>query len=142
MMRRYMLLALPIALLACGGDDSSTTTPTLASLAGTWNLQTVNGSPLPFTIASNGTAKTEILSQVATVGSNGTFTEVTQTRTTISGQISVMTLPSSGTISLSGTLVTITVSGSGTSTGTLNSNTMLTVNDPTVTGGVFVFVKQ
>ena len=140
-MRRFALLALPFALLACGGDDNPTSAPTLASLAGTWNLQTVNGVPLPYTISSSGGVKNELLSQVATVASNGTFTEVTQTRTTINGQISVMTLPSSGTISLSGNLVTITVTGAGTSPGTLNSNTMFTINEP-VTGGVFVYVKQ
>jgi hypothetical protein len=140
-MRRLMLLMLPIALMGCGGSDNSTTGPTLASLSGTWNLQTANGTPLPFTVSSAGGIKTEILSSVVTVAANGTFTQVSQFRTTINGQISLMTLPSSGTISLSGTLVTVTVTGSGAGTGTLNSSTMFTVTDPT-TGALFVFVKQ
>ena len=139
-MRRLLLLALPIALLACGGDDNSTA-PTLASLAGTWNLTTVNGAPLPFTVASTASAKTEILSEVVTVESNGTFTQLLQPRNTINGQATVTTLPSSGTIALSGNLVTVNVTGSGTLSGTLNSNTMFTVVDPT-TGATFVFVKQ
>lgn len=140
-MRRFMLaMLLPIALMACGGSDNSTTGPTLASLAGTWRLQTVNGSPLPVTIASSGTVKTEILSQVATVDANGTFTEVTQSRTTIGTDVTVNTLPSTGTISLNGNLLTVTVTGSGAGTGTLNSSTMFTVDFATI--GTFVFVKQ
>ena len=139
-MRRFLLLMLPIALAACGGSDNSSTGPTLASLSGTWNLQTVNGSPLPATIASSGSVKTEILSQVATVDANGNFTEVTQTRTTINGEATLTTLPSTGTISLNGNLVTVNVTGSGAGTGTLNSSTMFTVDFATI--GTFVFVKQ
>jgi hypothetical protein len=139
-MRRFILFMLPIAIMGCGGSDNSTSSPTLASLSGTWKLQTVNGSPLPATIASSGDVKTEILSQVATVDANGTFAEVTQTRTTIGTQVTLSALPSTGTISLSGNLVTVNVIGSGAGTGTLNSSTMFTVNFATI--GAFVFVKQ
>lgn len=140
-MRRLMLLALPLA-IACGSDNNSTTGTTLASLAGTWNLQTVNGSPLPFTASNVGGAKVEILSEVTTVSANGTFTQVTTERTTINGVASTQTLPAtSGTIALTGSLVSVTIAGSGTATGTLNNSNTFTITDPT-TGAIFVFVKQ
>jgi len=139
-MRRLMLLALPLALAACGGSDNSSTGPTLASVAGTWNLSTVNGAPLPYTISNNGGLKTEVLSAVTIVTANGTFNEVQQIRTTFNGQATVTSLPTSGTFSLSGTLVTLNITGSGTLSGTLTNSTTFAVTDPT--GAIYVFVKQ
>jgi hypothetical protein len=57
---RYLVAGLAlIALVACGGD-SSTARPS-DSVAGTWNLQTYNGKPLPYT---------------GTVNDNGSFDRV------------------------------------------------------------------
>lgn len=142
-MRRLALclaLALPAVVIACGSDNSSTG-PTVASLAGTWNLQTVNGAALPFTLSNSGGVKTELLSEVATVSSNGNFTETEVLRVTTVVGVAVDTLPSTGTFTLSGNLVSINLNGSGTVTGTLNNNTTFTIND-SVTGDTFVFVKQ
>jgi hypothetical protein len=140
-MRRFFLLALPLALIACGSDSNANTGPTLASLAGVWSLQTVNGQALPFTLSSAGGVKVELLSQVATVAANGTFAQVTTTRTTVNGTATTNALPSAGTFSLSGNLITVTVTGSGNATGTLNSSTQFTITDPT-TQAQFVFKKQ
>lgn len=137
-MRRLMLLALPFALLACGSDNN-TTTITLSSLAGTWNLQTANGAALPFTITA--TPKTELLSVTENVQATGAFTGTTVTRVTVGATVTVDTLPSSGTISLNGNLVSVTLTGSGTATGSLISSTSFSFTDPT-TGALFVFVKQ
>jgi hypothetical protein len=62
-MRRLVPLVLCFA-LACGSD--STTTPTQASLAGTWSLQSINGIALPFVTSQTGTSKTEIMSYIVT----------------------------------------------------------------------------
>ena len=138
-MRRLLLLALPLALMACGSD--SDTTVTVATLAGTWNLTTANGAALPFTITTT-PAKVELLSASVVVGSTGAFTGTEQTRTTIgTGTPTVATLPIAGTISLSGTLVTVTLTGSTAVSGTLLSSTQFSFPDPT-TGATFVFVKQ
>ena len=48
-----------VLLAGCGGDAA--TPPIPASLAGTWNLSTVNGTPLPF-VVQLANPKIEILS--------------------------------------------------------------------------------
>ena len=138
-MRRLFLLALPIALTACGSDNT-TTGITLASLAGTWSLQTVNGAALPFTISTANGMTVQLLSDTVTVAANGAFTSSEAVKTTVNGQSTTTTLPSTGTISLSGTLVSVAFTGSGSGTGTLTSATQFSFTDPT-TLGVFVFQK-
>ncbi len=140
-MRRLMLLALPFALLACGSDNDTSTSVTLASLAGVWNLQTANGAALPFTISNSGGIKTELLSISETVLATGAFSGTEVTRITAGTTVTVDTLPSAGTISLSGTLVSVNLTGSATASGTLVSSTSFSFTDP-VTLALFVFVKQ
>jgi len=139
-MRRLLLLALPLALMACGSDNDNTPI-TVATLAGTWNLTTANGAPLPFTITTT-PAKVELLSATVVVAATGSFAGTEQTRTTVgTGTPTTATLPIAGTISLSGTLVTVSITGSTAVSGTLISSTQFSFPDPT-TGKTFVFVKQ
>jgi hypothetical protein len=138
-MRRLLLLALPLGLMACG-SDSDTTPITVATLAGTWNLTTANGAALPFTITTT-PAKVELLSASVVVLSTGAFTGTQNIRTTMNGTATPSTLPFAGTISVSGTLVTVTLTGSTAVSGTLISSTQFSFPDPT-TGAIFVFVKQ
>ena len=135
-MRRLIpLVALAVA-VACGSD--STTQPTMASVAGTWSLQTVNGSPLPFTLTQTGTDKLELLSDVVTAEPNGTYTETVQFRTTVSGQTTTNSDTDSGTFTLNGTAVVLSSARTGSTTGALSGNT-LTLSDQ---GYVWVFTKQ
>ncbi|HWJ16667.1 MAG TPA: hypothetical protein VNS10_23175 [Gemmatimonadaceae bacterium] len=136
-MRRLVSLALVFAALACGDDD--TTAPTQASVAGTWSLQTVNGSPLPFTIATT-PAKLEILSYVVNVSANGTWTSSQQVRTTFGGSVTTNTNTDGGTYTLSGNNVAITsnTAGSTVQAGVIAGNT-LTLSQ---SGFIFVFTKQ
>jgi hypothetical protein len=139
-MRRLLLLAaLPIALMGCGSSNDNT--PTVVSLAGTWNLTTANGTALPFTISNTAGTKIELLSASVVVGSTGAFTGTESIRTTVNGTATNSTLPLAGTISVSGTLVTVTLTGSIPVSGTLASTTQFSYTDPT-TGAAFVFVKQ
>ena len=138
-MRRLLLLAaLPVAIMACGSDSDNT--PTIVSLAGTWNLSTANGTALPFTI-SPGPPKIELLSASVVVGATGAFTGTEQIRTTVGTTPTTTTSNISGTITASGTLVTVVITGSGTVTGTLTGTTQFSYVDPT-TGATFVFLKQ
>ena len=126
-----------LAAIACGSDDS--TTPTQSSVAGTWNLQTINGSALPFTVATS-PAKIEVLSDVVNVSSNGTYTSSEQTRTTIGTQVTTNTSTDAGTYTLNGNNVAIlsNTAGSTAQAGVVSGNT-LTV---TQSGLTFVFQKQ
>jgi hypothetical protein len=136
-MRRLVCLALAFAALACGDDE--TTAPTQASVAGTWTLQTVNGSPLPFTIATS-PAKLEVLSYVVNVSANGTWTSSQQIRTTFGTTVTTNTNTDGGTYTLSGNNVAIisNTAGSTVQTGVINGNTLTL----TQSGFIFVFQKQ
>ena len=109
---------------SCGGDDAPTA-PTMASIAGTWNLQTVNGSALPFTVAQSGSDKIEVLGDAITVTASATFTQLTQVRVTQGGQVSTQSVPDAGSYTLNGKTVTFTFNSDGsTGTGTLSGNTL------------------
>ena len=132
-MRRLVSLMLAFTIVACGGDDS-TTAPTNASVAGTWTLQTINGSPLPFTLTSVGTTKVEAVSAVFVVNANGTWTGSSKTLTTINGQASTSTDTDGGTYTLSGSTVALRSNDGTIETGTISGNTLTAVES------VFTFV--
>jgi hypothetical protein len=137
-MRRLLSLALVFAAMACGSDNS-TSTPTNASVAGTWTLQTVNGGALPYTAAPAPT-KVEILSNTVTATSAGTWTSTTQIRTTIGTQApTTATQLDAGTYTLSGNNVAINSTANGVvGAGAISGNTLTL----TQAAGVFVYKKQ
>lgn len=135
-MRRACILLVTLVLVACGGD--STTQPTMASVAGTWNLQSVNGAALPYTISQSGSDSELLTGDVITATSSGSFTEITTYRVTQSGQTSTQTSSDAGSFSLNGTAVSFAFNSGSTGTGTLNGNTFTIAE-----GGVsFLYRKQ
>ena len=117
-----LLLALGTA--GCSSDDS--TGPDI-SVDGTWTLQTVNGSNLPYVVAQAGNDKVEVTADVLTVAS-GAFTELTTIRVTSGGAVTTQSIPDAGTYSINGTAVTFTFQSDGsTGTGTLNENSLIVV---------------
>jgi hypothetical protein len=134
---KKLLVAMVVLALGCGGD--STTEPTTASVAGTWELSTVNGAPLPFIVIQSGTSKLEWTADVITATSTGSFTQISTFRTTDNGQVTTNTVPDAGSYTLNGTAVTFTFNSDGsTGTGSINGNT-LTVTQP---GTALVYIKQ
>jgi len=134
-MRRFIACMSLVAAAACGGD--SPTQPTSASVAGTWNLQTVNGSGLPYIVGQVGSDKLELVSDVLTVGESGTFTQLTEFRVTESGQVSTESVPDAGSYALNGTAVTFTFDSDGsTGTGSLSGNTL------TIAAGGFALIYK
>jgi hypothetical protein len=134
---RRLLLAIAVLTMACGSDATEPTT--MASVAGTWSLSTVNGTALPYILAQSGADKLEWTADVITATSTGSFTQISSFKTTANGQVTTQTTPDAGTFSINGTAVTFTFQSDGsTGTGALNGNTM------TVTGQGFalVYVKQ
>lgn len=137
-MRRILVMTFAFAtvlLAGCGSDAS--TAPTQASIAGVWNLSTINGSPLPFVLQASA-PKIEIMSDQLVVSANGTFTESTVARVTDGATVSTTTIPDAGTYTLNGTAATFTFSDGSSGTGTLSGNTF------TVASGGFsqVYKKQ
>ena len=139
-MRRLISLVgivLSLVVLACGGSDS--TSPTPISLAGTWNLSTVNGSALPFTLqASN--PKIELLNDQIIASAGGTFTETFNYRVTGStGQVTTEPGTDSGTWTVNGTAVSFRFASDGsTGTGTVSGNTFTVAQS----GFSSVYIKQ
>src|SRR5262245_21206057 len=126
-MRRLLVLALSLV-AACGGD-STTGPPVQEQIAGTWTLSTVNGAPLPFTIAQTGTNKIEILSDVFVVVSTGSFTQTTTVRSTINGVVSTQSVADAGTYTVNGTAITLHFNSDGsTGTASWSGNTMTTTD--------------
>jgi hypothetical protein len=135
-MRRFLALALLLASASCSSDSS--TNPTPESLAGTWNLSTVNGSSLPFLLqAAN--PKVELLDDQFIVSSAGTFTQTQNVRLTDASGVTNLPFTDSGTWTLNGTSVTFTFTSDGSSgTGTVSGNSF-TFGGP---GFPLVYVKQ
>ena|ERR1044071_990933 len=133
-MKRMLLVALCMGALAC----SDSTSPTPASISGVWNLRTVNGSNLPYTVQS-GTTRIDIIGDVLTVSEFGTFTQFTSYRYTQNGITSTQSLNDQGTYTLNGTAITFRFNSDGTiGTGSLDGRT-LTV---TAEGFATIYDKQ
>lgn len=137
-MRRLLVMTYAFAtvlLAGCGSDGS--TAPTQASIAGTWNLSTINGSPLPYVLQASG-PKIEILSDKIVASANGTFTESTVVRLTDGATVSTTTIPDAGTYTLNGTAAVFTFTDGSTGTGTVSGTTF------TVASGGYsqVYTKQ
>jgi hypothetical protein len=137
-MRRFVTLVVLLAFTACGGSDSPSA-PTPASVAGTWNLQSINGSALPFVIAQTGANRAEILSEALTVVSTGSFTQITTIRTTVNGVVATESAADAGSYVLNGTAATFTFNSNGSvGTGQVTGSTLTVAT----TGVVYVFKKQ
>jgi hypothetical protein len=121
-MRRLVLALSAVSILACG--DSSG--PEFSSAVGTWNLVTVNGSALPFTLDFSQAYRLELLSDVFVASEDGTWTETTTLRETDNGTATTTTEQGNGTWTQTGNTVTVTESGGGTetNTATISGNTI------------------
>jgi hypothetical protein len=110
-----------VTLAACGGDGS--TNPGSATVAGTYTLRTVNGSPLPYTLVQLGDDKFEVMADAITLKDGGIWTGAGTIRVTERGQMSTTAITSTGTYSLTGTAITIT-DVTGSTTGTVERGTL------------------
>ncbi|MEX2110112.1 MAG: hypothetical protein WD802_05895 [Gemmatimonadaceae bacterium] len=107
-MRRLILALGAVSLLACGGDSSGPGTPTAE---GTWNLLTVNGSPLPFTAPADPRRpgfQYQIISDQFVAHSGGAWQDNFTYRVTDNGVVTTTTETITGTWAQSGVIVTIT----------------------------------
>lgn len=128
--RVISLLAAVCLLASCGGDSVTGS----AGIAGTYNLQTVNGAPLPFTIPTGTNSSISLVSQSLTLNASGSFSSSGVQRTTTNGVPVTETINCTGTWVLAGTTLSTTevVSGNcgGTDTGVWDGASKLTFTFP------------
>ncbi len=109
---RALSLGFLIGVVGCSGETSSgpggSSGPTSASVAGTWALQSINGSPVPITATSGDYV---VDSGVVTLGANATAESkhyATYGAFSIFGRVTSQLSTSSGIFIISGTTVTFT----------------------------------
>jgi hypothetical protein len=120
MMRSIVRLAVSVGalatLVACGSDSG---TGVRASVAGTYQLSTVNGQPLPFTMNSSGAVVVITAGQLV-AESNGAFTEtITRTTTPPGGTATTATIAATGTYSVGTSVIVFTYADVGGTVGTV-----------------------
>lgn len=135
-MRRLLLACSALVLLGCGSDSTAPD----ANVVGTWNLQTVNNSALPFTLQYDPNSQTrfEIVSDQYVVHDGGTYDEMFTTRETVGTQVTDDPQTDAGTWSVSGNRVTLTASDGTPLSGTVNGD-HITAN---ISGFALVYVRQ
>lgn len=134
-MRRLILALGAVSLLGCGGGDSSG--PSVASAVGTWNLVTINGSPLPYTIVQIAPSyKIEVLSDRYVANADRTWSETFSLRETDAGTVTTTTDSDNGTWTQANAALTITSSDGTVSSAAISGNTI------TISEGGFVSVYQ
>jgi hypothetical protein len=137
-MRKLFFGLVLTGLVACGGTNDAT--GPIASAEGTWRLQTINGSPMPYTTAYNAgppVYKVEILSDAFVASSNGTWTDSTTTRQTNGSNVFTQITGDHGTWAQTIGSVSVTSATTGTTaSGAITGNTI------TVTGSGSVLVYQ
>ena len=135
-MKKALLALAAVALIGCGGDSTGPG----ASAEGTWNLQTINGSPLPFTaiFVANPLYKLEILGDQVVIHADGSYSESSTTRETDGSTVTTSTDNSTGTWEQHGSSLTIVDETDAGSSATISGNT-ITVNQE---GLVLLYRRQ
>jgi hypothetical protein len=98
-MNRRLFVMFALATLAACGENSSTG-PVTVNLVGSWKLQSVNGSTLPYSQTTS-TGKYEIFDGSADIQGSGAITINLTQRTTTGTSSSVSVLTTYGTVDIS-----------------------------------------
>lgn len=122
LLAHLLVFAALVTLAGCGSDGSTNAGP--ASVAGTYTLRTVNGSPLPYVLFELGDETYEVLADAVTLIEGGTWTESATFRSTEGGTETTVTSTSTGTYTLAGSVITFASAESGTFSGSVESGTL------------------
>ena len=114
-----VLLLVGLWLAACSQADNS------GDFAGTYELATIDGHPLPYAPAHSGGAP-EVLSSALTLAGDGTFHMSMSYRTTPGNSVS---RDFSGTYTIDGATLSFVWKGAGVTPGTLEGNTVTIQNE-------------
>lgn len=132
-MRKLLLACAAVAMLGCGGGDS---TGPAASVQGTWNLQTVNGQPLPYTafFSASPAYRLEIMSDQLVTNSDGTYAENGTIRETQGTTVTTSTQQDAGVWTQHGSQIQFTSNADATVTTATLSGNQLSINADGVIG--------
>jgi hypothetical protein len=106
---------------ACGGGDGINEP---ASIAGTYNLQTLDGQSPPVVVLDEPGFKLEVMSGNFVLAANRTFTTNVVFRITVDTEVSTEAESFSGTYTVTGSTVTFTYSDGDTDSATLAGDTL------------------
>jgi len=111
-------------------DDYSTG---VGTVTGAYTLRTINGSALPYTITVDASTQKEIVDDMITLFSGGSYSRTQHANLTVSGQRTSQTNTEGGAYVLLGTSVTLNPSPSGRSTVTTVDGKTMTLVDSGIT---------
>lgn len=141
-MRRLLAVCAVLALSACISD--TVTVPGRAAtggvgstsgIAGTYTLTTMAGAPLPYTFLQSGTDSYQLVDDVITLTSGGSWSESWHERRSIGGVVNVVALTDAGTYTqAAGGVVTFLSPSHAGFDGTYDGNNMLTLTGLSPTG--------
>ena len=133
------LAALFAGIAACG-DDGDATGTSGTSIFGTYTLQTVDGTNLPFVLFQIGNDKLEITAGSVRLNSDNTYSLSISLRVTQAGTVTTETDTGAGTFTATGSTIQFSDpgDGSGSFTGSISGNTLTIIDD---VGFTFVFGK-
>ena len=138
---RLLSLVLAASLLAACGDSF-----TPEDVAGIYNLDTVNGSPIPFTkaVTEGGLPATaQIISGSVTLTAANTFSSIVSFNVTVGTTVDPDSDTESGTYALvEPSTITFTKTGGGTFSGTLDGGRITVALSVTTGADTFVFRKS
>ena len=132
--RWALVLAVGLGLGACGDSSGPEDED---DISGTYTLQTINGSPLPFTLGEFEGFKLEIMSDVFLFNTNGTFRDISVVRETDNGVQTISTDTIIGTFTQVNNTIVLTAEEGESLTATLSGN-----NTMTAVGQGFTFVYR
>lgn len=132
-MKRIGSVAALVAMAACGAAATDA-----RGVAGTYTLQTVKGSPLPFAIEDDSAGRIDVLDDAVTLAAAGSYTQNGHYRVTPGGDTArVLTVSNAGTYVVSGHTITLTSQQAERATGSVSATT-LTINGA---AGAFVYAR-
>lgn len=128
-MFRALLGLLMLVSVGCF-DDYSTG---VGTVTGAYTLRTINGAALPYTYNVDAATRKEIIDDMITLFSGGSYSRTQHANTTVGGQTTSETNTESGAYLLVGTSVTLNPSPSGRSTVTTIEGKTMTLVESGIT---------
>ncbi len=126
-----LVLLLAGGLLTASGDGGDATGPSGISIFGTYTLQTIDGTSLPFVVIQVGNDKIEITAGSVRINSDNPYSVSLTARVTEAGTVTTETKTITGTFSTTGSDIQFSDQGDGNGpfTGSISGNTLTIIED-------------